>query len=569
MLFQAIFYTFIGEQLIAFGLLFPLGVLPEGFPHSIPLIGAFVTTLCIAGTRLSIRLAFSVAHQSRPRSDAHPVLIVGAGVAGSMVAKELQVNPQVGFTPVAYVDDDPVKLGMRIQGVPVIGKLRDLPVILRHRRIEQVIVAMPTAPGKVVRKVVQACKDAGVQSKTVPGLFDLLRRGVHFNQLREISLEDLLRRGTIKAHPERVEGLVRGAKVLVTGAGGSIGSEICRQLLNFHPAELILLGHGETSIFYVAKELQEVNTNGTLIRPLIADIRDKHRMERIFAALRPQVVYHAAAHKHVGLMEANIHDAITNNVLGTRQLVQLSEKYDVSRFVMISSDKAVNPTSIMGVTKRVAELVVSEAAARTGKQFVTVRFGNVLGSRGSVVPIFHRQIANGGPVTVTHPDVSRYFMTIPEAVQLVLQAATMGKGGEVFVLDMGEPIKVVDLARDLIRLNGLREGVDIEIAFSGLKAGEKMYEELFYEGDVVEPTDHEKILMCHCHLRNGVRDAALGIADADDTVRHERFRMDVDTLVEAARQGSGDIVRKLLKRIVPEYAPPDGVTTQVEQPVKQ
>ena len=316
---------------------------------------------------------------------------------------------------------------MRIHGIPVIGKLRDLKGILRHRQIEQVIVAMPTAPGHVVRKVVHACKEVGVQSKTIPALFEILRRGVHVNQLRDISLEDLLRRGTIKADAARLEKIIQGARVMVTGAGGSIGSEICRQLMVFQPAELILVGHGETSIFYIAKELKE--NNGILVRPIIADIRDADRMERIFAALKPDIVFHAAAHKHVGLMEANIHDAVTNNILGTRIMIQLSERYGVSRFVMISSDKAVNPTSIMGVTKRVAELVVSEAAVRTGRQFVTVRFGNVLGSRGSVVPIFKQQIENGGPITVTHPDVTRYFMTIPEAVQLVVQSATMGRGG--------------------------------------------------------------------------------------------------------------------------------------------
>jgi FlaA1/EpsC-like NDP-sugar epimerase len=554
-LFQAMFYAFLGEQLITFGLLFPSGILPVGFPHSIPLIDGLISTILIAGTRLTIRLAFSVAHQTRPAADAHQVLIVGAGISGAMMVKELQANPQLSLTPVAYVDDDPVKLGMRIHGVPVIGKLRDLKVILRHRRIEQVIVAMPTAPGHIVRKVLQACKEVGVQSKTIPALYEILRRGVHVNQLRDISLEDLLRRGTIKADSQRLESLVQGARVMVTGAGGSIGSEICRQLMTFHPAELILLGHGETSIFYIAKELKDMN--GVLVRPIIADIRDADRMERIFAALKPDIVFHAAAHKHVGLMEANIHDAVSNNILGTRIMIQLSERYGVSRFVMISSDKAVNPTSIMGVTKRVAELVVSEAAERTGRHFVTVRFGNVLGSRGSVVPIFKQQIENGGPITVTHPDVTRYFMTIPEAVQLVLQSATMGHGGEIFVLDMGEPIKVVDLAKDLIRLNGLRDGTDIEIAFSGLLPGEKMHEELFYEGDVIEKTAHDKILMCRCHLRNGKRDQELGITTATDAVRSERFRVDTETLIEAAQQGSADIVRRVLRRIVPEYTPPE------------
>jgi FlaA1/EpsC-like NDP-sugar epimerase len=368
----------------------------------------------------------------------------------------------------------------------------------------------------------------------------------------------------VKTDTKSVVGLLKGARVMITGAGGSIGSEICRQIKEFGPTELILVGHGENSIFRIAQELMEHPKRGVAVRTVIADIRDKDRMDSVFAQHKPAVIFHAAAHKHVPLMEVNISEAVTNNVLGTRNLVELSERHGVQRFVMISSDKAVNPTSIMGVSKRIAELIVQNAAMRVGRTFVTVRFGNVLGSSGSVVPVFERQIKMGGPVTVTHPDVKRFFMTIPEAVQLVLQAATMGTGGETFVLDMGEQIPVVELARDLIRLNGLEEGRDIDIVFTGLRPGEKMYEELFYEGARIERTTHDKILVSYNSMD---RDVTVPMGDGNVSIHQHivsgmpgyenPLGMDVDTLIEAAHQGSESIVLRLFSKLVPQFRMPD------------
>ena len=401
-------------------------------------------------------------------------------------------------------------------------------------------------------------------SKIVPALFEILRGTARVDQFRNIQLEDLLRRGPVKTDTKSVVGLLKGARVMITGAGGSIGSEICRQIKEFGPTELILVGHGENSIFRIAQELMEHPKRGVAVRTVIADIRDKDRMDSVFAQHKPAVIFHAAAHKHVPLMEVNISEAVTNNVLGTRNLVELSERHGVQRFVMISSDKAVNPTSIMGVSKRIAELIVQNAAMRVGRTFVTVRFGNVLGSSGSVVPVFERQIKMGGPVTVTHPDVKRFFMTIPEAVQLVLQAATMGTGGETFVLDMGEQIPVVELARDLIRLNGLEEGRDIDIVFTGLRPGEKMYEELFYEGARIERTTHDKILVSYNSMD---RDVTVPMGDGNVSIHQHivsgmpgyenPLGMDVDTLIEAAHQGSESIVLRLFSKLVPQFRMPD------------
>lgn len=559
-LLRATMLAWLAEALIFFGLLMPLGILPFGFPRSVVVLDGLLTLVVVAGVRLSIRLFFALYTKKDEGMPLKPALVVGAGVAGAMIVKELQSNQQLGLEPVGYIDDDIAKAGKRIHGVEVLGALKDLPAILNEHKISEVIIAMPTAPGKVVRDVVQACKASGVRSKTIPGLFEILRGTAKVAQFRNIQLEDLLRRGAVKTDTKKVVGLLHGVRVMVTGAGGSIGSELCRQIRDFGPSELVLVGHGENSIYEIMRELQEVPKQGLKVHSVIADIRDRERMEQVFANHRPHIVFHAAAHKHVPLMEANIPDAISNNVLGTRNLIDLSERHRVDRFVMISSDKAVNPTSIMGVTKRIAELIVQEAAFRAKRPYVAVRFGNVLGSRGSVVPLMKRQIELGGPLTVTHPEMRRYFMTIPEAVQLVLQAATMGTGGEVFVLDMGDPIKIIDLARDLIRLSGLEEGRDIDITFTGLRPGEKLFEELFFDGDKIERTHHEKIMM----YRNGSPYVHESIGTETDAHRVDRIskagyekplRLDVDTLLEAAQQGSLHVVRRLMKKLVPEFKP--------------
>ena len=553
------------------GVLNPLQILPVGLPKSVPIIDGLLTMLFIGGSRLSLRLVFELNERIRKKKHegkSSRILIAGAGVAGSVILKEIRTNPILKMEPIGFVDDDPTKLGVFLHGLPVLGMLEDVPNIIAAHSIDEVIIAMPTAPGDAIRAVVKECIAAGVKNRTVPGIFEILG-GSAIAQLREVKIEDLLRRGMVKTDTTRVEMLIKGSTVMVTGAGGSIGSEMCRQICAFHPAELILLGHGENSIFEMAKGLQRdfaSKIQSMRLRTIIADIRDEERMEQIFQSYRPQIVFHAAAHKHVGLMEVNLADAVTNNVRGTRLLVNLAGKYDVQRFVMISSDKAVNPTCVMGVTKRVAELVVHEAADKFRKPFVTVRFGNVLGSRGSVVPIFQKQIARGGPVTITHPDVERFFMTIPEAVELVLQAGTMGNGGERFVLDMGKPIKIVDLANDLIRLSGLRPGVDVNIQFTGLLRGEKMKEELFYDFEKIEKSGHDYIFVNRYDLRKA-SDAPVRTSSRITTSFVES---EVENLILAARHGDIENMKYLLKSIVPEYQPMDEALPQVlNQPSKQ
>jgi FlaA1/EpsC-like NDP-sugar epimerase len=524
-------------------------------PRSIPIISTMLTTFWVSGSRLGIRILFMLISRKEIAMNLRPVLIAGAGAAGALAVRELQNNMHLGIKPIGFVDDDPLKIGKRIHGVPVFGCLRDIPRVAREHRISEVIIAMPTVHGKVVREVLQYCSDARVPSKTVPAIFDIVRGTARIDDVRNVKLEDLLRRGVIDMDATSVLHLLNGARVLVTGAGGSIGSELCRQVKGFHPGEIILLGHGETSIFQIMKELQDLPVPGMKITAVIADIRDQERMGQVFHLLRPDVVFHAAAHKHVYLMQENVTEAVTNNILGTRILVELSDKYDVRCFVMVSSDKAVNPTSVMGVTKRIAELVVQQAANKAEKVFTTVRFGNVLGSRGSVVPLFERQIAMGGPITVTDPRVTRFFMTIPEAVQLVLQAATMGEGGEVFVLDMGEQLKVIDLARDLIRLSGYTED-DIQIKVTGLLPGEKLFEELFYDEDLVEVTGHSKIMICRGdrHEKRSLGDPNRN-SPIQRNQRKSRLQQCVTALIESAQRGSLFEIEKLFHEIVPQYAP--------------
>jgi FlaA1/EpsC-like NDP-sugar epimerase len=420
-------------------------------------------------------------------------LIVGAGDAGALVVREMQRNPQANLNPVGFVDDDPAKQKQEIHGTPVIGKLDELAHLIDTKKVDEVIIAIPSAPGQVVRKVADICRTKNTPSRTMPSLHELIGGKVSVNRLREVEITDLLRRAPTHIDNELVGLSLGGRRVMVTGAGGSIGRELCRQIARWEPSVLFLLGHGENSIFESLIELEQSYPSLNL-HPLIVDIRDKEHINNLFLAYQPQVVFHAAAHKHVPLMQANIEEAVSNNVMGTRIIVDASIKHDVERLVMISTDKAICPTSVYGATKRLGEMLVLDAAHRTGRSFSVVRFGNVLGSRGSVLLQFKRQIDYGGPVTVTHPDMQRYFMTIPEAVHLVLQASAMGRGGEVFVLNMGEQIKILDLAQDLIRLSGLEPGKDIEIVFTGIRPGEKLREALWDEGADYINTIHPDIL---------------------------------------------------------------------------
>ncbi len=560
---RAVTLTCIVEIMIfVAAMVLPVRIL-DGIPRSLPLLSALLTAFHVTGVRFAIRVIYAIVSTREPQAErTKPVLIAGAGSAGIAVARELQRNRQLGLVPVGFVDDDPKKGSKLIAGIPVIDEIAGIPWVVKQHGIKEVIIAMPSVSGRVIRKVVQLCKDTGVPSKITPGLFDILQGAARVVNVREIQLEDLLRREAMQSNPEAVLTAVNGARVMVTGAGGSIGSEIVRQLRNFQPAELILLGHGENSIFHIMKELDAHPIPGMSVTPVIADVRDLERMQQVFERHRPQIVFHAAAHKHVWLMEQNLPDAVTNNVMGTRTLVHLSERFGVRRFVMISSDKAVNPTSVMGVTKRIAELIVQDAARRTGRGFVTVRFGNVLGSRGSVVPIFKHQIEMGGPVTVTHPDVTRYFMTIPEAVHLVLQAGSMGTGGEVFVLDMGEQLKVVDVARDVIRLSGYSEA-EIGIEFTGLKPGEKMYEELFYEIDDIQQTPHPMIRVSH---RDHVADHEARQKRTNGNAYEGTLSLDVDTLVEAAAQGNVEMMSTMILKLVPQYIPAREYVAEQREP---
>lgn len=515
-------------------------------PRSIPIMDGLLVLIVLGGSRFSVRLTDHW-WRSRQRSNARRVLIMGAGDAGSIMVRELQHNPRLGLEPVGFVDDDETKHGMSIHNVPVLGHRLDIPQLARNYKVEEVIIAMPTAPGKVIREIVDICEKVGVQTRIIPGIYALLDGSVSLNQLRHVEIEDLLRREPVQTDGEGVCRLLRGRRVLVTGGGGSIGSELCRQVLRCDPAELIIVGHGENSVFEAQNELRrrlaQQNPGGGRqpeIRAVIADVRFPERIEAIFRKYRPQVVFHAAAHKHVHLMELNAAEAITNNVLGTRNVLNAALATGVERFVMISTDKAVNPTGIMGASKRAAELLVHRAAARSGRPYVAVRFGNVLGSRGSVVQVFKNQIANGGPVTVTHPEMKRYFMTIPEAVQLVLQAAVLGKGGEVFVLNMGEPVRIVDLAHDLIELSGLEVERDIDIVFTGLRPGEKMYEELFVPGEKYEQTCHDKIFIARC---------------ASEFVPPD-LEESVEVLAMAAQRDNRPAIVRGLKALIPEYRPP-------------
>jgi FlaA1/EpsC-like NDP-sugar epimerase len=467
--------------------------------YGIITIDAGLCFLLLAGPRILRRL--QTEHKQR-RYWRQPVrrraLLIGAGDAGQLVLRELNQRPDLGVDVAGFLDDDPQKLHKRIGNLTVYGTTHDLTALVDNLFIDQVIIAMPSAPPSEIRRIVDECRKAEVETRILPGLFELINGRVSINQLREVSLEDLLGREPVQLDTASIAGYLEGRCVLVTGAGGSIGSELCRQIIRFQPSTILLLGKGENSIFAIDQELKNCPEPVALV-PIIADVRDEERLTKIFEQYKPNVIFHAAAHKHVPLMETNMGEAISNNVLGTQVVANLADRFDVETFVLVSSDKAVNPTSVMGATKRIAELVVQDIATRSKTKYVSVRFGNVLASRGSVIPLWRQQIAQGGPVTVTHPEATRYFMLIPEAVQLILQAGALGSGGEIFVLDMGKPVKILDLAYDLIKFSGLRPDQDIAIEFIGLRPGEKLEEELLTAEEGLSQTSYEKIFVGKPH----------------------------------------------------------------------
>lgn len=472
-------------------LLFILGAF-TGLPRSVLGIDFLLSLIFVGGVRFALRIRAESRAPQPKNGKTRKVLVIGAGDAGALVVRELQKNRQSNLEPVGFLDDDPGKQHHEIYGVQVIGTLNDLHDILEKDHVDEVIIAIPSAPGKVVRLVADVCRPKGIPFRTMPGIFELIGGKVSVSRLREVDITDLLRREPARVHEEWIGEVLKGKSILVTGAGGSIGRELCRQITRWEPKRLITLGHGENSIFEALLELAENNPSLDVV-PIIADVRDKQRIEAVLAHYRPQVIFHTAAHKHVPLMQVNTEEAVSNNVFGTRNLVRSAVESGVERFILISTDKAVRPVNVYGATKRLAEMIVLDAAQQTGKTYSVVRFGNVLGSRGSVVPIFKRQIAQGGPITLTHPDMERYFMTIPEAVHLVLQAAAMGKGGEAFLLNMGQQIRILDLAEDLIRLSGLEPGRDIEIVFTGIRPGEKLREDLWESDKTYEETAHPEI----------------------------------------------------------------------------
>jgi FlaA1/EpsC-like NDP-sugar epimerase len=509
-------------------------------PRSLPVLFGLLGFAATVTPRMAVRMITYRRHWHRHDDSSRHVFIMGAGEAGAMIAQEFRRNPRLGMEVVGFLDDDPAKCGLLIHGMPVLGNRRDIPRLAALYRVQQVIIALPSAPGRSIREVVRICEEANLQTRTMPGIYELLDGKVSIDKLRKVEIEDLLRRDCVKTDISAVKALLRGRRVLITGAGGSIGSELCRQVLQCGPAELVVLGHGENSIFEIENELKRHAVEvapGCKITAAIADLRMPDRLRVVLNLHRPQIVFHAAAHKHVPLMELNPTEAVANNVIGTRNLLDACRQIGVEHFVMISTDKAVNPTSVMGASKRAAELLVLQAARATGKPYVAVRFGNVLGSRGSVVLTFRRQIAAGGPVTVTHPEMRRFFMTIPEAVQLMLQAAILGQGGEVFTLDMGDPVKLVDLARDMIRLSGLEVGRDIDIVFTGVRPGEKLFEELFIKGEEYRRTAHEKIFIS---------------ANASNFVP-ARLNELVRELDAAACRGESNAVLRLFHQLIPEY----------------
>lgn len=463
-------------------------------PKSVHFLSWFFTIAFVGASRLVVRIMHYL--RQNHTDNCSKVLIIGAGDAGAVIAREIQHRYFDTKKLIGFIDDDQYKHKKKILGAQVLGNREDIRRVVSESEIDEIIIAMPSVGGSVIREIVNECKKSKCQVKILPGIYEIIDGNVSVQQLRNVDVEDLLGRDSVQLDLEKIAGYLKGKKVLVTGAGGSIGSELCRQISRMSPSALYLLGKGENSIYEIDGELREKYSEFT-IQPIIADVRDKGRIESIFADVRPQVVFHAAAHKHVPLMEAQPIEAVRNNIFGTKNVAEIADKFGAERFVMISTDKAVNPTSVMGATKRVAELVVQNLSKTSKTKFVAVRFGNVLGSRGSVIPLFKKQIAKGGPITITHPDMVRYFMTIPEASQLVLQAGSMAQGGEVFILDMGEPVKIVDMACDLIELSGFVPHKDIKIKFSGLRPGEKLFEELLTAEEGTASTKHNKIFMAN------------------------------------------------------------------------
>jgi FlaA1/EpsC-like NDP-sugar epimerase len=520
----------------------PLGVI------AIDLALSFIGLTGVRGLR---RLQGEASERRRKEAglERHRVLLIGAGQAGVLAAREIANRPDLGLQAVGFLDDDRSKTGTTIGGLTVLGVTKDVGQIAERKHVTRALITIANAPGNQIRRIAELCRDAKLETKIIPGIYEIMGDKVNLSRIREVAIEDVLGREPVQLDEDIVGSSIRSRVVLVTGAGGSIGSELCRQVCRFGPSRLVLVERYENALFEIHRELTSAFPH-VPIDPCVGDVCDSARMEQVFAASKPELVFHAAAHKHVPMMEWNPCEAVKNNIGGTRTLAACADRHGVERFVLISTDKAVNPTSVMGTTKRVAEIYLQAFSHRSETRFVTVRFGNVLGSAGSVIPIFRKQIAEGGPVTVTHPEMRRYFMTIPEASQLVMQAGAMGEGGEIYILDMGEPVKIVDLARDLILLSGLRPEEDIEIRFSGVRPGEKLFEELSTSAEHADKTKHPKVLI------GRIRSHAW-----------EPVEIGVEALLELAHKADVERVRGALGELVPEYRMARPMSSKASSPV--
>jgi FlaA1/EpsC-like NDP-sugar epimerase len=519
------------------------GVWGEGIapPRGVIALDFIFCLVGLTGARLALR-TFRESLTAPGQKHGHGrrrVAIIGAGDAGAVLAHELSLKPGYGLQPVAFFDDDRRKWNSRVHDIPVLGSPESFPARMAKSDVREAIIAMPSAPAKRIGEIVRMLQEARVQCKTIPSLDQLALGQVRVSQLRNVDVQDLLGRERVELDMENIRLVLQDRVVLVTGAGGSIGSELCRQIATYHPRRLLLLDRSEPNAFLIEQELIGLGHAGRIV-PLVADVLDRQRMSEILSGFRPEVIFHAAAHKHVPMMERQPGEAVKNNTLGTAQLADQALEFGVDRFILISTDKAINPSSVMGATKRLAETYIQALfAAHSNKtKFMAVRFGNVLGSSGSVIPLFHKQIAEGGPLKVTHPDMTRYFMTIPEASMLVLQSATQGTGGEIFVLDMGKPVRIVDLARQMIELSGLKPDVDIQIEFVGMRPGEKLFEEISRTSEHFAPTTHPKIFRFISEAAN--------LAKTRATL--ERFR-------EVLHHAEPERIKLLLREVLPDYTP--------------
>ena len=529
----------------------------QGYSRAVFLIDGVLTFLFSGGLRLLIRVYFSSgAHLNgghifnRESKNPKPIFIIGAGDAGEKILREIAENERLNYHIVGFIDDDPEKQGRTIHGVPVIGNIHQLPQLTSKWEVHEALIAIPSAKGERMRRILDVCKNCNLEYKTLPGMGEIIDGRVSIRNLRDVRYEDLLGRLPVQLNKEEISHYLKGRTILITGCGGSIGAELCRQVVRFEPQNLILVDAGEENLFKIQMQLHH-ELFFSHCRAVLGRVQDQPLMEEVFRKYHPHVVFHAAAYKHVPMLEKNPWEAISNNIMGSSVVMEMVLKYDVERFILVSTDKAVRPTNVMGASKRVAELLLQSYQGK-GRKFMAVRFGNVVGSSGSVIPLFRRQIERGGPVTVTHPEITRYFMTIPEAAQLIIQAGSMGEGGEIFVLEMGTPVKIADMARDLITLSGKEPGKDIQIIYTGLREGEKLYEELITTGEGIVETRHDKIMVL---MEDAVRN---GDKDLDAFGRW--LRDELDELYDAARRHDAIAIKEKLKRIVSDYTPQDAET---------